>query len=220
MQSDKKIIYPIEPDFIFRNQNYVGYSIISLYQNKTHYSGHYLKYINKLNELLESDPKYKKIFELIKKNFSSNNNEELRMLLILSGIKLFEHNTPVYRNSSQIYNHDLYWKTLTTESESSNSFNRLKNNLFKSDNEIKLFHDKFIDEGTKHFGSGWLWICKSGNKLDVFTTHDSEVPFDTPDKKILGVIDLWEHAYYLDYQSDRKKYLEESFKVLDWAKFV
>ncbi len=220
--NEKKIIYPIEPDFIMKNQNYVGYSVISLYQNKTHYSGHYLKYINKLNELIESDSKYKKIFGLVKKNFSYNNNEEIRMLLILTGIKLFDSNTQVYRNSSQIYNHDLYWKTLTTESESSNSFNKLKNTLFGSDQDLKIFQNKFIDEGTKHFGSGWLWIYKTNGILDVFTTHDSAVPFDSDftDKKILGVIDLWEHAYYLDYQSDRKKYLEESFKVLDWNKFI
>ncbi len=213
-------IYPIKPNFMFRETEYVGYSVISLYQNKTHYNGHYIKYINKYNELLESDPKLKKIFSLIQKNFSSNSSEENRLLLIMSGINLFEHNSPVYRNASQIYNHDLYWETLTTIDNSSKSFENLKSKLFSSDEDIKKFYNKFLAEGTKHFGSGWEWICISNGKLDVFTTHDSEVPFDSENVKIVGVIDLWEHAYYLDYQSDRKKYLEETWKVLDWTKFL
>lgn len=215
-----QFVYPIKPNFLFKEKEYVGYSVISLYQNKTHYNGHYMKYINKFNELLESDPKLKKIFSLVQKNFPSNTNEETRLLLLMSGINLFEHNTPVYRNASQIYNHDIYWETLTTIDNSSNSFEKLKSKLFSSDEEVKKFYSKFLDEGTKHFGSGWEWICISNGKLDVFTTHDSEVPFDTDNVKIVGVVDLWEHAYYLDYQSDRKKYLEETWKVLDWTKFV
>lgn len=215
-----QFVYPIKPNFIFEDKDYVGYSVISLYQNKTHFNGHYMKYINKYNELLESEPKLKKIFSLIKKNFSSNTNEETRLLLIMSGINLFEHNTPVYRNASQIYNHDLYWETLTTIDKSSESFRKLKSKLFSSDDELKKFYAKFLDEGRKHFGSGWEWIFMKDGVLDVKTTHDSEVPFDTDNIKIVGVVDLWEHAYYLDYQSDRKKYLEETWKVLDWTKFV
>ncbi len=215
-----QIVYPIKPNFLFKEKEYVGYSVISLYQNKTHYNGHYIKYINKFNELLESDTKLKKIYNLIQKNYSSNTLEETRMLLLMSGINLFTHDTPIYRNASQIYNHDLYWNTITTIDNSSISFEKLKSKLFSSDKEIGKFYFKFLDEGTKHFGSGWEWIFISNGKLDVFTTHDSKVPIDTDNVKIIGVIDLWEHAYYLDYQSDRKKYLEETWKVLDWAKFI
>ncbi len=219
-ESNQQIVYPIKPDFLFKNTKYVGYSVISIYQNKTHYNGHYIKYINKLNELIESDSKLNKIYNLIKKNFSSNTNEESRMLILISAIKLFAKNTPVYRNASQIYNHDLYWKTLTTLDESSQSFKIFKSKFFNSEQDFELFKKKFLNEGTKHFGSGWEWICISNGKLDVFTTHDSEVPFDSSTIKIVGVIDLWEHAYYLDYQSDRKKYLEETLRVLNWNNFL
>jgi hypothetical protein len=54
------------------------------------------------------------------------------------------------------------------------------------------------------------------DKLDVFTTHDSKVPFDNSNMKVVAVVDLWEHAFYLDYPANKKKYLEESFKILNW----
>jgi len=142
--------------------------------------------------------------------------------LILAGIKMFDENTPVYRNSSQIYNHELYWKSITNMKDSTKQLGLCKNKLFSSNEEFDNFYKKFVDLGVKEFGSGWLWIClktdtkTNTTKLDVFTTHDSKVPFDDSNTKILGIIDLWEHAFYLDYPANKKKYLEESFKILNW----
>ncbi len=228
MESKDKIIKPIVPDFILlsdseksediKKKDYIGSPILSIYQNKTHYDGHYLKYINKLNELIISDKLFNKIYRLIKENHESNQ----RVLILLTGIKMFDNNDQVYKNASQIYNHELYWNTITDIQNSNDMFIQLKEKLFKSDEEFNNFQKKFIDEGVKHFGSGWLWIYYNvpEQKLDVFTTHDSIVPFDNDKQKILGTIDLWEHAYYLDYQSDRKKYLEESLKIINWKKLL
>jgi Fe-Mn family superoxide dismutase len=210
------IILPIKPNFL-NDVNYNGDPILSLYQNKTHYNGHYLKYINKLNELIKTDNKYQKCYEIIKnKNYDE---DKKRRLLLLLGIKLYTKDNVIYKNASQIYNHELYWNTLTTMDNSLILLNKYKNKLFLNDDEFKNFNKKFVDEGIKHFGSGWLWIYFENNKLDILTTHDSDIPVD--DKlKIVGVIDLWEHAYYLDYQADRKKYLEEILKVINWQKFM
>ena len=133
---------------------------------------------------------------------------------------MFDQNSLIYRNASQIYNHELYWSTLTNENNSNELLNQYKNKLFKNDEEFNKFKEKFVDEGIKQFGSGWLWIYYNipEKKLDVFTTHDSQVPFDNSEQIILGVIDLWEHAYYLDYQADRKKYLEQSLNIINWKK--
>jgi Fe-Mn family superoxide dismutase len=213
----EQIIFAIKPNFLQDSDEYIGYSTLSLLQNRTHYNGHYMKYINKLNELIESDIKYNKIYNLIKEKYSK---DKYKMLLLLTGIKLFDHDTLVYRNASQIYNHELYWNTITTTDNSTELLKMYKTKIFSSNNDFDLFNKKFVDEGVKHFGSGWLWIFfdYTTNKLDVFTTHDSVVPFDTSTTKILGVIDLWEHAYYVDYKSDKKKYLEESLKILNWKK--
>lgn len=223
-QNKLQIIIPVIPDFMIDSKieseniikEYIGNPSISLYQNKTHYEGHYMKYINKFNELIDTDKILNKINSLIKSNYP----DQQRILLILAGIKMFDQNSPIYRNSSQIYNHELYWKTISNEINSNQQFSNCFNNLFNSKEEFNNFYTKFINEGIAHFGSGWLWIYYNveNKKLDVFTTHDSVVPFDNENIKIVGVIDLWEHAYYLDYQANRKKYLEETFKILNWKK--
>ena len=221
MSTTEKVIKPVKPNFLTFNTNYTGAPILSLYQNKTHYTGHYIKYINKFNELLETEPRMNKIYNLIMKK-SFNSDIDYRVLLIMSGIKMFEQNTTVYQNASQIYNHELYWQSITDITDSANQLNNLKQKLFTSDKQFDDFKKKFIDSGLKEFGSGWLWISRNipTNELDVFTTHDSKVPFNNENTEILGVIDLWEHAYYLDYPADRKKYLEGSFQTLNWKNFV
>jgi Fe-Mn family superoxide dismutase len=219
MSNIQEIIKPIIPTFVNDKHNYAGSPTISLFQSNTHYSGHYLKYIKKFNELIQTDKTLNKIYNLI---INSNMKDKQRMILIMGGIKMFGENTPVYRNASQIYNHELYWISIINESDSTAQLKQYKSKLFKSNEEFNNFYKKFIDLGVGEFGSGWIWICKkkNENKLDVFTTHDSRVPFDDSNTKILGVVDLWEHAYYLDYPADRKKYLEESFKTLNWKKFL
>ncbi len=219
MEKNQKVIKPIIPTFVNDKPNYAGSPTISLYQSNVHYSGHYLKYINKFNELINTDKVLNKIYNHI---MDSNMKNQYRMYLIMAGIKMFEEKTAIYKNASQIYNHELYWNTITDLSNSSVQLKKFKSKLFKSDKEFDEFYKKFIDLGVGEFGSGWIWISKkiNENKLDVFTTHDSKVPFDDSDNKILGVVDLWEHAYYLDYPADRKKYLEESFKTLNWSKFI
>lgn len=214
---EKRIIQPIVQNFVNDKQNYSGDPVISLFQSNTHYTGHYLKYIDKFNELIKTDKKLNKIYKLIISNQSINNIYK-RLMMILAGIKLFDENSPVYRNSSQIYNHELYWKSITNQTDSTRQLTKCKNKLFNSNEDLNNFYKKFVDLGVKEFGSGWLWICvkTDTNKLDVFTTHDSKVPFDNSNMKILAVVDLWEHAFYLDYPANKKKYLEESFKILNW----
>lgn len=221
MKKNNQIIKPIIPSFVNDKPNYAGAPVISLYQSNTHYSGHYLKYINKFNELVSTNKQLNKIYNMILEKFTKN-EYACRNMLILSGIKMFEESTPIYRNSSQIYNHELYWNSIIDKNTSTTQLNTLKSKLFKSEDDFNSFYKKFIDLGVGEFGSGWLWICYNFNdsKLDVFTTHDSKVPFDDSNRKILGTVDLWEHAFYLDYPADKKKYLEESFKTLNWNRFA
>lgn len=181
-------------------------------QTKTHYNGHYLKYINNFNKAFDEEENLKKVYSELDQNAD---NKTLKNGLLLTIVELFDSNSDIVHNASQIYNHELYWKTIISTNESLTLFSNLKYNLFKTDDEISNFYNNFINLGTKHFGSGWLWIILQDDKIDVITTHDAIIPYKN---KILGVIDLWEHAYYLDYESERKKYLENMFKMLNWKR--
>lgn len=178
-------------------------------QTSVHYNGHYLKYVNNFNKLLIDNKNLKNIFCKVKEHSTKNFKKTLLLLIV----ELFDPNSNLVHNVAQIYNHELYWKTITNSQKSLSSLCYYKNNLFNSDELYNSFYNKFISLGTKHFASGWLWIIFNNNSLDVITTHDAIIPLN---KKILGVIDLWEHSYYLDYEANRKGYLERVFLLIDW----
>jgi Fe-Mn family superoxide dismutase len=200
------LIKPIKIDFTLFEPD------ITEKQTKVHYNGHYLKYIKNLNKALEEDEPLKKVYSNLEQ---TTDNKTLKNSLLLTIAELYDSNSDIVHNASQIYNHEFYWKSLISTNESLILFNNFKYKLFKSDDEITSFYNNFINLGTKHFGSGWLWIILKDNKIDVITTHDAIIPYKN---KLLGVIDLWEHAYYLDYESERKKYLENMYKMLNWGR--
>ena len=194
----------------------IDFKIFSPYitekQTQVHYQGHYMNYINNFNKLLETDNKLKQIYCQLKRTVDDKIFKKSLLLLI---VELFDSNSVIAHNTAQIYNHELYWKTIILSEKSLYALCSLKNKLFNSHDNFTSFYNKFINEGITHFGSGWLWIIFNNGKLDVITTHDAIIPYK---QKILGVIDLWEHAYYLDYEAERKKYLENMFKMIDWTK--
>jgi Fe-Mn family superoxide dismutase len=203
---NKLSLEPVQIDF----KTYMPY--IGEKQTSVHYNGHYIKYINNFNKLLETDSKLKKIYCEVKKTTSDIFFKNTLLLLI---VELFDSNSDIAHNAGQIYNHELYWKTIMATEKSIYALCNIKNKLFDSHGTFSNFYNKFINEGIKHFGSGWLWIILLNHKLDIITTHDAIIPYTT---QILGVIDLWEHSYYLDYESERKKYLENIFKMINWNK--
>jgi Fe-Mn family superoxide dismutase len=81
--------------------------------------------------------------------------------------------------------------------------------------DIERLKKAFVKEGTGHFGSGWVWlVANRQGELSVRTTHDADDTLTDADVTPVLVCDLWEHAYYLDYQNDRKTYLEVWFDSL------
>jgi Fe-Mn family superoxide dismutase len=70
------------------------------------------------------------------------------------------------------------------------------------------FKKAFVAEGVAHFGSGWVWLIVGTDGLEIFSTHDADLPL-AHGKRALLTCDVWEHAYYLDYKNDRKEYLEK-----------
>lgn len=103
----------------------------------------------------------------------------------------------VFNNAAQILNHNIYWKSIKRKSNIPNSIDK---------NEI-------INKSLDLFGSGWLWICKSG---EILSSQNAFNPI-VEDKEPLITIDLWEHAYYIDYASDRESYIKSIIDIIDWS---
>ena len=218
MISNIVFIKPITPDYIKLNEK-----LLTKEQTDEHYNGHYLKYINNLNKIISEDNSLKLLHQtLLQKNNSIDDNNFRHEFMISIIVKYdSEKESAIYHNISQIYNHELYWSSITSSNESVTFLSKSRSKLFDNNNSLSKFYSKFIDEGLKSFGSGWAWIylntaSPQNTFIDILITHDSITPFNNEYQKILGVIDLWEHAWYIDYKSDKKKYLESIFKLINW----
>ncbi|NHN25157.1 superoxide dismutase [Flavobacterium jejuense] len=185
--------------------NYPYDALKSTIDGKTmelHYSKYYLGYTNTLNKEIAN-----------KKEWQDKSIED-----ILTKVSDIE---PELKNSAGgYYNHSLFFEILTPKGAKKPNEKLLEsiNTNFVS---FSIFKSKFIAEANNHIGSGWIWlvVTKVG-ELKIVTTNNQDNPLMLNSKvkgtPILGV-DLWEHAYYLAYQNDRKEYLENVFDSINWT---
>ncbi|PSM53093.1 superoxide dismutase (Fe) [Campylobacter blaseri] len=117
----------------------------------------------------------------------------------------------IFNNAAQVYNHDFYWDSIAKKSEASKE---LKEALEK---EFTNFKDEFIKASATLFGSGWCWLTydPETKKLEIIQTSNADTPV-TQNKVPLLVVDVWEHAYYLDSQNARPAYLEKFYENINW----
>jgi Fe-Mn family superoxide dismutase len=122
-------------------------------------------------------------------------------------------NQALFNNSGQAWNHGFYWHSLTPEKcEPEGPLAEAIAASFGSLDELKK---KLAGDGAGHFASGWVWLAAKGGGLSVEQTHDGDTLADSEMNPLL-VIDLWEHAYYLDRQNARPAYLEAVIGILNW----
>jgi Fe-Mn family superoxide dismutase len=175
---------------------------ISSLTMETHYSKHYLTYTNNLNKAIVGTPL-----------------ENLTIEEVLN--KLDTSVLEIKNNAGGYYNHSLYFKCMGPKSEGQPK-DTLAAAIDKKFGSFKNFTSQFKSEATKQFGSGWAWLVvdKLG-ELQITTTQDQDNPLMrnalVPGKPILA-LDLWEHAYYLDYQYKRRNYIDAFFDVINWKK--
>lgn len=126
----------------------------------------------------------------------------------------------ILNNAGQIWNHNKFFDILRTPTEQINTNNQLIQTLSTQFGSIEEFENQFITRGMKQFGSGWVWLVAKNSKFEILTTPNGDNPLMTgySPKEILIGIDLWEHAYYLDYRNRRAEYLKEIMKIVDWDK--
>ena len=123
----------------------------------------------------------------------------------------------IFHNAAQAWNHGFYWNCLRGKPGKSPSVElarAIKKSFGSTDGLIK----ELKKVGEKHFGSGWAWLVLEDGELHVISTHDAETPIATKGAVIpLLTIDVWEHAYYLDWQNARPKYLDAVLaNLINW----
>lgn len=124
-------------------------------------------------------------------------------------------NQGLFNNAAQSYNHGFYWQSLAADSTSaSDELTVMIDAAFGSTDDLKA---KLADRGLGHFASGWVWLAEKDGKLSIEETHDGDTLADSDFNPLL-VIDLWEHAYYLDHQNKRPAYLDAVInQKLNWS---
>lgn len=121
---------------------------------------------------------------------------------------------PIFNNAAQAWNHEFYFNCICGETKQpSGKLLDLINENFES---LDSFKEKFIASAVGNFGSGWTWLVHTGgNKLKIMNTSNAANPITEGFTPILTV-DVWEHAYYLDYQNRRADYLKDFVAHIDW----
>ncbi|UYW01836.1 superoxide dismutase [Flavobacterium agricola] len=164
-----------------------------------HYSKHHLGYANNLNKAIAGTPQ---------------ENQTIEEILV--GLDV--NNATLRNNAGGYYNHNLYWDVLSpTPHEASKEFDEAVKATFGSKDELVK---QLKDAAAKQFGSGWSWLVVTPEgKLAVTATANQDNPL-MPNAAVKGTpifgIDVWEHAYYLNYQNKRADYLDEIFNIVDW----
>ena len=120
----------------------------------------------------------------------------------------------VRNNAGGHYNHSLFWEIMGPDGGGApgGALGAAIDSTFGSLDELKA---KVNDAGVKRFGSGWTWLVVSGGALEVMSTPNQDTPLSEGKAPILG-IDVWEHAYYLEYQNKRPVYLDAWWNVVNW----
>jgi superoxide dismutase, Fe-Mn family len=122
----------------------------------------------------------------------------------------------VFNNAAQAWNHAFYWRSLTPKGGGKPS-GALLQAIERDFGSFDDFRKKLVAEATGHFGSGWAWVVLDGSKLAVMSTHDADTPIAHGQTPLL-TLDVWEHAYYLDYQNRRPDYVEAFLDhLLNWG---
>jgi superoxide dismutase, Fe-Mn family len=165
--------------------------VISAETLRLHHGKHHRKYVDTMNQLLE------------KEAIPAASLEEL--VRTAKG-KLFN-------NAAQAWNHDFYWHSLSPKRQ--RPAGALLNRLEKDFGSYDGFAGKFAAAATGQFGSGWAWLVDKDGRLEVTASANADTPMAHGIKCLLTV-DVWEHAYYVDYRNERERYVSAVLDRLNW----
>lgn len=120
----------------------------------------------------------------------------------------------IFNNAAQVWNHSFYWNCLSPTSPSGPS-GPLGDDIKKKWGSLDKFKEDFSAKAVANFGSGWTWLIKKDGELSIVNTDDADTPVRESVRCIL-TLDVWEHAYYIDYRNARPKYIEAYWNIVNW----
>jgi Fe-Mn family superoxide dismutase len=177
--------------------------IIDAKTMEIHYGKHHQAYVTNLNAALEKHPQL----------------PEQTIEALLTNIEKLptDIQAAVRNNGGGHFNHTLFWSLLTSEKTFTEPSKILLEKITRDFGSFEIMKEQFMNAAKTRFGSGWAWlIVDATGKLKITSTPNQDVPFKEG-KPILG-LDVWEHAYYLNYQNRRPDYVSNFFKIINWKK--
>ncbi len=169
---------------------------------RIHHGKHHQTYVDNLNKTLSEYPEFLMM--------------ELEDLIMSIDSLPVEIKTAVTNNAGQVYNHNLYWESLSPKDQTGSPSKELGVELDKF-GSYENFMMEWKQAGTTQFGSGWVWlVANSDGTLSIEKSSNADSPLMHNKKPIL-TMDVWEHAYYLDFQNRRPDYIDTFFEYINWA---
>lgn len=163
-----------------------------------HYGKHHKGYVDNLNKLV-----------------AGTDYSDLTLEKIITSTVGRSERTAIFNNAAQVWNHTFYWNSLKPNG-SGEPPSELKEIIKSSFGDVGTCKKEITSMAVSQFGSGWVWLVIDDGKLKVIKTSNAECPLTTSMKPLL-TIDVWEHAYYLDYQNRRADYVNTVLdKLINW----
>ena len=158
-----------------------------------HYGKHHKAYVDNLNKMIEGT------------EFADMSLEDI----------IRKSQGGMFNNAAQVWNHTFYWNCLAPDAGGEPT-GKLADAIVASFGSVADFKAQFTDAAIKNFGSGWTWLVKgTDGKLAIVSTSNAGTPLTT-DATPLMTVDVWEHAYYIDYRNARPGYLEHFWALVNW----
>ncbi len=160
-----------------------------------HYGKHHQAYVNNLNGLVEGTENAEKSLEDI--------------------IKEAETGSGLFNNAAQVWNHTFFWNCLSPTGGGAPS-GELAEKLSSAFGSVENFRNEFSEAAKTQFGSGWAWLAHDGSKLQVMKTPNADLPLNHSVQAIM-TLDVWEHAYYIDFRNARPGFIDNFFdQLVNW----
>ncbi len=164
-----------------------------------HYGKHHQAYVTNLNALVKDTPLANKSLEDIIKETADD-----------------EARAGIFNNAAQVWNHSFFWRSMAAGGGGEPS-GALADKIKEAFGSFDGFKEQFKQAGTTQFGSGWAWLVSDGGALKIVKTANAMTPIVQGLKPLL-TCDVWEHAYYLDYQNRRPDFIQTFLdRLIDWT---